>query len=103
MKKQVRLALILIPVALLCLGVAAGSFVYVAWKLMLAQRAGDTLGENVRIKSGPVLSRPVASAPVGPQVGDPAPEIEGEDIDGKRFKLSDYRGKVVLLDFWGNW
>lgn len=36
-------------------------------------------------------------------VGKAAPEIEGEDIDGKSFKLSDYRGKVVLLDFWGNW
>jgi hypothetical protein len=35
--------------------------------------------------------------------GKKAPEIEGEDIDGKKFKLSDYRGKVVLLDFWGNW
>jgi hypothetical protein len=33
-------------------------------------------------------------------VGKEAPEIEGEDQDGKRFKLSDYRGKVVLLDFW---
>ena len=33
-------------------------------------------------------------------VGQVAPEIEGEDQDGKRFKLSDYRGKVVLLDFW---
>jgi hypothetical protein len=33
-------------------------------------------------------------------VGLKAPEIEGEDQDGKRFKLSDYRGKVVLLDFW---
>jgi hypothetical protein len=32
--------------------------------------------------------------------GKPAPDIEGEDQDGKRFKLSDYRGKVVLLDFW---
>lgn len=36
-------------------------------------------------------------------VGKPAPEIEGEDIDGVTFKLSDYRGKVVLLDFWGDW
>jgi len=33
-------------------------------------------------------------------VGQVAPEIEGEDQDGKRFKLSDYKGKVVLLDFW---
>jgi hypothetical protein len=33
-------------------------------------------------------------------VGKEAPDIEGEDQDGKRFKLSDYRGKVVLLDFW---
>ena len=39
----------------------------------------------------------------GPKVGEPAPEIVGEDIDGKPFKLSDYRGKVVVLDFWGNW
>ena len=36
-------------------------------------------------------------------VGKPAPEIEGEDIDGVKFKLSDYLGKVVLLDFWGHW
>ncbi|HJZ90517.1 MAG TPA: redoxin domain-containing protein [Gemmataceae bacterium] len=33
-------------------------------------------------------------------VGKTAPDIESEDQDGKRFKLSDYRGKVVLLDFW---
>jgi len=33
-------------------------------------------------------------------VGKKSPDIEGEDQDGKRFKLSDYRGKVVLLYFW---
>jgi hypothetical protein len=33
-------------------------------------------------------------------VGKAAPEIEGVDQDGKPFKLSDYKGKVVLLDFW---
>jgi hypothetical protein len=36
-------------------------------------------------------------------VGKAAPEIEGDDLDGKAFKLSDYRGKVVVIDFWGNW
>jgi thiol-disulfide isomerase/thioredoxin len=36
-------------------------------------------------------------------VGKTAPQIEGEDVDGKRFKLSDYRGKVVVLTFWATW
>ena len=36
-------------------------------------------------------------------VGKLAPEITGEDIDGKKFKLSDYRGKVVMLSYWGHW
>lgn len=36
-------------------------------------------------------------------VGRVAPEIEGEDVDGVTFKLSDYRGKVVVIDFWGDW
>ena len=33
-------------------------------------------------------------------VGKVAPEIKGPDQDGRDFKLSDYRGKVVLLYFW---
>jgi hypothetical protein len=33
-------------------------------------------------------------------IGKPAPEVEGVDQDGQKFKLSDYKGKVVLLDFW---
>ena len=33
-------------------------------------------------------------------VGKVAPEIKGKDQDGRQFKLSDYRGKVVLLYFW---
>jgi hypothetical protein len=36
-------------------------------------------------------------------IGKTVPDIEGDDLDGKGFKLSDYRGKVVVLDFWGNW
>jgi len=35
--------------------------------------------------------------------GKPAPEIDGVDLLGKRLKLSDYRGKVVVLVFWGSW
>ena len=38
-----------------------------------------------------------------PFVGQVAQEIAGRDIEDKEFRLSDYRGKVVMLDFWGNW
>jgi thiol-disulfide isomerase/thioredoxin len=55
---------------------------------------GDTLGAQA--KSDLYDLRNLA-------VGKTVPEIEGEDIDGKKFKLSDYKGKVVLVDFWGNW
>jgi len=37
------------------------------------------------------------------RVGKTVPEVEGVDVDGVDFKLSDYRGKVVMLDFWGHW
>lgn len=40
---------------------------------------------------------------VGTKVGQLAPEINGQDLDGVPFKLSDYRGKVVMLDFYGDW
>jgi len=37
------------------------------------------------------------------QIGMVAPNIEGTDVDGEQFDLDDYRGKVVVLDFWGDW
>jgi len=36
-------------------------------------------------------------------VGCEAPDIAGIDLDGVEFKLSDYKGKVIFLDFWGDW
>ena len=36
-------------------------------------------------------------------IGKVAPDFTSEDVDGTEFNLSDYRGKVVMLDFWGFW
>jgi peroxiredoxin len=36
-------------------------------------------------------------------VGSVCPEIDGKDVDGAAFKLSDYKGKKVVLVFWGGW
>lgn len=46
-------------------------------------------------------ARSQASAKVA--VGQPAPDIALSDPDGKEFKLSDLKGKVVLVDFWASW
>ena len=35
--------------------------------------------------------------------GKPAPDFELTDLNGKSIKLSDYRGKAVLLNFWATW
>ncbi len=37
------------------------------------------------------------------KVGEEAPEIELTSPDGKMYKLSELRGKVVLIDFWASW
>jgi hypothetical protein len=41
--------------------------------------------------------------PASLAVGKPAPEIIGRDASGKEMRLSEFRGKVVVLDFWGFW
>jgi peroxiredoxin len=36
-------------------------------------------------------------------VGKTMPDVKGQDGDGKGLKLSDYRGKVVVVSFWATW
>ncbi len=67
------------------------------------------ISEGMKAKTGEqangteVAARHLLLLAVRVGIGKPAPDIVGEDLDGKVFKLSDYRGKVVLLDFWGFW
>ena len=66
-----------------------------------APTSGGVSGEKKSVRE----QRPEESdSPrVGVQVGDLAPEIDGVDLDGVPFKLSDYRGKVTVLTYWGFW
>lgn len=39
----------------------------------------------------------------GPRVGDRAPDFALADLDGNPIRLSDYRGRPVILNFWASW
>lgn len=67
-----------------------------AWSTLELQKRGEgrTLGKLAGDKLAAIRA-------VG--VGMTAPEIEGTDVDGMPLRLSDHRGKVVVLVFWGSW
>lgn len=44
-----------------------------------------------------------AQEKIGINIGNKAPELIGKSVDGSSIKLSDTRGKLVLLDFWAAW
>ncbi len=44
-----------------------------------------------------------AGLPAAPRPGHPAPDFSLVDLDGKIVKLSDLRGKAVLINFWTTW
>ena len=46
---------------------------------------------------GTVVSR------IAPEIGAQAPDFALRDLEGNEVRLSDYRGRTVLLTFWGTW
>jgi len=69
-------------------------------KVDFAVNGGNVQGEPVEDpRSMPQQKVEGVSISIGKQ----APEIAQVDPDGKTRKLSDLKGKVVLLDFWASW
>jgi thiol-disulfide isomerase/thioredoxin len=49
------------------------------------------------------LHREEAIAPILQRSLEQAPQFELKDLEGRTVRLSDYRGKVVLINFWATW
>ncbi len=48
------------------------------------------------------LDEPIGSV-IKVSVGDPAPDFVLQDQNGNQVRLSDFKGKVVYIDFWASW
>jgi peroxiredoxin len=49
------------------------------------------------------IALPAAAQSLKEWKGGAAPALELEDVDGKLHRLADYRGRVVLVNFWATW
>jgi thiol-disulfide isomerase/thioredoxin len=69
---------------------------------VLGSRGGGEGIERVAfVDTPPVEGRGDLS--VGAEPGKLAPDFEISDMDGVRHRLSDFRGKVVYVNFWATW
>lgn len=65
-------------------------------------RSSDDEEESEEDKDG--LEEPAEpTGETGTDPGDFIPGIDGKDTDGVKFSLGDYEGKVLMIDFWGDW
>ena len=76
----------------------------------LLLRAGVKLSDAdmPKVVAKPADFVPAPARPAEPQVpliqvGTVAPDFEMQELDGKTIKLSDWKGKVVVVDFWATW
>ena len=67
---------------------------------LVGNKAGGEGIEAVRLLDPPEAGGG-AAVDVGPEVGKLAPDFEISDFDGKRHRLSDFRGRPVYVNFWG--
>lgn len=68
----------------------------------ISERAIEALKQQVpSLQEVTKITQPLLKKP--PNIGEPAPNFEVRTIDGRTIRLSDLRGKAVLLYFWATW
>ena len=67
------------------------------WKIAAVVTSLSLAVSAVKLQSNP------APVPTAPPTLKAAPAWELQDLDGKPVKSTDFKGKVVILDFWATW
>jgi peroxiredoxin len=81
------------------------SMVLLAALAMLSACGGDSNADAAKPAADAAASHAAQTPPPPPPfgVGKPAPDFALKDIDGNTVRLSDHRGKAVIVDFWATW
>lgn len=80
---------------------------------MTARYALSLLSATLALVGAPATGQatggdPSQTSPAAPKAPEPpkrpvAPDFEARDLEGRAIKLSEFRGKVVVIDFWATW
>jgi cytochrome c biogenesis protein CcmG, thiol:disulfide interchange protein DsbE len=89
-----------LAIAAVC--IVAGIGVLWAAGVLSRDETGDN-GVPVQAASVDIVTSPVQGRSVGLGEGNVAPDFEFSSFEGTRMKLSDLRGRPVLVNFWASW
>jgi len=84
----------------LVLGLVAAAFLVGAVKVLQEAAAGSYSGAS---PGGGAVLLPGANRGPAPKAGELAPEFTLQTLEGKPASLNDYRGQVVMVNFWATW
>ncbi len=76
---------------------------YIAYDKLSEDYAQNSLATNAPAITNPVSPNPVETTRAENSQTETAPDFTVYDADGKPFKLSDFIGKPVVLNFWASW
>jgi len=100
-----RQRVLMLVALLVCIALAATAISYALWNTLPTAVSSDVdATDDVAEATNDSEQAQVDATPaVGYTVGAAAPDFTLTTLDGEAITLSDYRGSVVLLDFWASW
>lgn len=107
MQKQNNRQQKLLPYALLLIGILGiGFLIYIMVdRVLLSTPTISPQASSELSISDPIISEPenTADATIGIRIGQRAPDFRLQSLDNEDVALSDFLGRVIILDFWASW